>query len=402
MNVWTILLAAGNGSRMARAGLPGKKQFLAVDGEPLFWKSATVFSRVAGISGIIFVFAPDECDAWAGRVAGLDRETPLGLAWKAAAGGERRQDSLENGLAALPKECTHVLVHDAARCFVGAPVIARVLEALQGGAQAVIPAVAVKDTIKEVTDGVVTATPDRARLMAVQTPQGLCRVALRDGLARARQEGLTVTDDAGLAEALGLPVQVVAGAEDNVKITTPEDLRLIAPKSARTPLPRVGFGYDVHRYATADTPPGAEVRPMVLGSAPIPGAPGVLAHSDGDVLLHALADALLGCLGQGDIGQHFPDTDPQYANVASSILVSEILARFGPARLTLVHVDLTLVAQVPKISPHREHIRRNVAGLLGLPLDRVNVKATTEEKLGFTGEKLGIKAYATATAVSFA
>jgi 2-C-methyl-D-erythritol 4-phosphate cytidylyltransferase/2-C-methyl-D-erythritol 2,4-cyclodiphosphate synthase len=163
----------------------------------------------------------------------------------------------------------------------------------------------------------------------------------------------------------------------------------------------VGFGYDVHRYANRDTPEDAQARPMVLGCAPIPGAPRVIAHSDGDVLLHALADAMLGCLGQGDIGQHFPDSDPSYSGVASSILVSEILARFAPAGLTLVHVDLTVVAQVPRIGPHREHIRRNVAGLLGLPPERVNVKATTEEKLGFTGNKLGIKAYATATAVGF-
>jgi len=401
MNVWTILLAAGSGSRMTGAGLGAKKQFLALDGEPLFWKSAMAFSRVAGISGIVFVFPPDECDLWTGRIAELDLAAPLGLTWKAVSGGDRRQDSLENGLAALPGQCTHVLAHDAARCFVSAPVIARVLEALHKGAHAVIPAVAVKDTIKVVADNAVTATPDRDRLMAVQTPQGLRLSALREGLAKARREGITVTDDAGLAEAAGFPVQVVAGSEDNVKITTPGDLRLLAVSPPKIPLPRVGFGYDVHRYATADTPPDAEIRPMVLGSAPIAGAPGVLAHSDGDVLLHALADALLGCLGQGDIGQHFPDTDPQYANMPSSILVSEILARFGPAKLTLVHVDLTVAAQIPKISPHREHIRRNVAGLLKLPLDRVNVKATTEEKLGFTGQKLGIKAYAAATAVSF-
>ncbi|MFP5238703.1 MAG: 2-C-methyl-D-erythritol 2,4-cyclodiphosphate synthase, partial [Acidobacteriota bacterium] len=155
----------------------------------------------------------------------------------------------------------------------------------------------------------------------------------------------------------------------------------------------------VHRYAPPGTPEGEGVRSMVLGCAPIAGAPRVLAHSDGDVLLHALADAMLGCLCAGDIGQHFPDSDPRFSGVASSVLVSEVLAKFAPAGLTLVHVDLTIVAQIPKIGPHREHIRRNVAGLLGLPLTSVNVKATTEEKLGFTGSGQGIKAYATATAV---
>jgi len=402
MTVWTILLAAGSGSRMKAAGLSAKKQFLDAGGEPVFWKSACAFSRVAGISGMVFALPPDEKDAMTAAVAGLDAKSPLGLEWTCVAGGERRQDSLENALAALPRDCTHVLVHDAARCFVTPEVITRVVEALRGGAEAVIPAVAVKDTIKEVRHGVVAATPDRSRLMAVQTPQGIELSVLKRGFEAARRDNLTVTDDAGLAEALGLPVHVVEGSEDNVKITTPEDLRLLGRTSAQVAIPRVGFGYDVHRYATPDTPEDASTRPMVLGCAPIPGAPRVIAHSDGDVLLHALADALLGCLCQGDIGQHFPDTDPKYSGVASSILVSEVMAKFAPAGLTLTHVDLTVVAQIPKVGPHREHIRRNVAGLLGLPQDRVNVKATTEEKLGFTGEKLGIKAYATATAISFA
>jgi len=365
----------------------------------VFWKSARAFSRVAGIGGMVFALPPDEYESMAEAIAGLDRSSPLGLAWAAVPGGARRQDSLENALGALPRDCTHVLVHDAARCFVTPEVIARVAAALRGGARAVIPAVPVKDTIKQVDAGIVSATPDRSRLMAVQTPQGVEVAVLREGFAKALRENLTVTDDASLAEALGLPVAVVEGSEDNVKITTPEDLRLLAGQAPAVAVPRVGFGYDVHRYAGPDTPEGTPVRPMVLGCAPIPGAPGVLAPSDGDVLLHALADALLGCLCQGDIGQHFPDTDPSLSGVASSILVSEILSRFGPAGLTLAHVDLTIVAQVPKIGPHREHIRRNVAGLLGIAPERVNVKATTEEKLGFTGEKRGIKAYATATAV---
>ena len=401
MIVWTILLAAGSSTRMKDAGVSTKKQFLDAGGEPVFWKSAKAFSRTAGISGLVFALPPDEQAAMVSHIAELDRQSPLGLEWGAVPGGARRQDSLENALSALPADCTHVLVHDAARCFVTPEVIVRVIEALRAGAKAVIPAVPVKDTIKEVSEGLVASTPDRERLMAVQTPQGIELSVLRRGFEIARQENLTVTDDAGLAEALGLPVHVVAGSEQNVKITTPADLRLLGGQSVRVAIPRVGFGYDVHRYVTKDTPQGTPGRPMVLGCAPIPGAPEVIAHSDGDVLLHALADALLGCLCQGDIGQHFPDTDQRFSGVASSILVSEILAKFGPAGLTLVHVDLTVVAQVPKVGPHREHIRRNVAGLLGLRPERVNVKATTEEKLGFTGAKLGIKAYATATAVSF-
>lgn len=401
MIVWTILLAAGSGTRMKEAGLSTRKQFLDAGGEPVFWKSARAFARTAGVSGMVFALPPDEREAIASHIVELDRLSPLGLEWVAVPGGDRRQDSLENALAALPADCTHVLVHDAARCFVTPEVIVRVIEALRAGAKAVIPAVPVTDTIKEVAGGVVASTPDRNRLVAVQTPQGVELSVLRSGFEHARTNNLTVTDDASLAEALGLPVHVVAGSERNVKITTPEDLRLLGGREVRVAIPRVGFGYDVHRYVTKNTPKDTPGRPMVLGCAPIPGAPEIIAHSDGDVLLHALADALLGCLGQGDIGQHFPDTDPRFAGVASSVLVSEILAKFGPAELTLVHVDLTIVAQIPKVGPHREHIRRNVSGLLGLPPERVNVKATTEEKLGFTGEKLGIKAYATATAVSF-
>ena len=402
MNVWTILLAAGSGSRMAAAGTGTKKQFLDAGGMPVFWKSARAFSRAAGISGMVFVLPPDEIEGITKAIADLDRKSPLGLEWVTVSGGSRRQDSLENGLAPLPRDCTHVLVHDAARCFVTPEIIVRVVDALRTGAKAVIPAVPVKDTIKEVSGNVVASTPDRSRLVAVQTPQGIELTALRRGFEKARQDNLTVTDDAGLAESLGLPVHVVEGSEQNVKITTPEDLRLLGHENPPMVIPRVGFGYDVHRYVTKDTPEGTPGRPMVLGSAPIAGAPQVIAHSDGDVLLHALGDALLGCLGQGDIGTHFPDSDPKYSGVASSILVSEIMAKFGPAGLTLTHVDLTIVAQVPKVGPHREHIRRNVAGILGLAPERVNVKATTEEKLGFTGKKLGIKAYATATAISFA
>ncbi|WP_243366836.1 2-C-methyl-D-erythritol 4-phosphate cytidylyltransferase [Fundidesulfovibrio soli] len=399
MNVWTILLAAGSGSRMAPAKLGASKQFLDAGGEPVFWKAARPFARVPQVRGMVFALPPAELEAMLPKLEALDADNPLGLAWKAVAGGARRQDSLENALAALPPGCTHVLVHDAARCFITPEVILRVVAALEDGAPAVVPAVPVKDTIKQVEAGVVTATPDRSRLMAVQTPQGVALNVLREGFALAAREGIDVTDDASLAEALGMSVRVVAGSEDNVKLTTPEDLRLLGAQAPPMLLPRVGFGYDVHRYAPPETPEGEGVRSMVLGCAPIPGAPRVLAHSDGDVLLHALADAMLGCLCAGDIGQHFPDSDPRFSGLASSVLVSEVLARFAPAGLTLVHVDLTIVAQIPKIGPHREHIRRNVAALLGLPLGSVNVKATTEEKLGFTGSGQGIKAYATATAV---
>jgi 2-C-methyl-D-erythritol 2,4-cyclodiphosphate synthase len=205
--------------------------------------------------------------------------------------------------------------------------------------------------------------------------------------AHARAGEAEATDDAALAEGL-CPVAVVPGEEGNVKITTPADLDLLRAETRLWPC--VGYGYDVHRYG--------EGRPMVLGGVPIPGAPQVVAHSDGDVLLHALADAVLGCFGGGDIGLHFPDTDPRWSGANSAVLLQETLAMAQAAGLSLEQADLTIVAQIPKIAPHREAIAANVAHLLGLERSRVNVKATTEEGLGFTGEKKGIKAVAVVTA----
>lgn len=191
-------------------------------------------------------------------------------------------------------------------------------------------------------------------------------------------------------EAHGHPVLVVPGEAANIKITHPEDLALLEERSPVMPVPRVGMGYDVHRYGSG--------RPMKLGGIIIPNAPEVIAHSDGDVLLHALMDALLGCAALGDIGRLFPDADARFDNISSAVLLDDVLERFRDAGLTLCHVDLTVVAQTPKLAPHREEIRKNVARLLGLGTDSVNIKATTEEKLGFTGACEGIKAYAVATA----
>lgn len=382
-DIWAVLVAAGSGSRLAAAGLGGPKQYLSWRGAPLFWHSARTFSRVPRVKGLVFVFPPADVDAQTERVAGLARSEGLGLDWRVVAGGARRQDSVRLGLDALPPECAHVLVHDAARPFASAGLVQRLIEALDAGARAAIPALPVTDTVKRAKGEVALETLDRGGLRAVQTPQAFERGLLVAAHARAEAEGLAATDDASLVEG-ECAVRLVPGEEHNVKITTAADLRLLDEGAAR--LPVTGFGYDVHRYG-----PG---RPMVLGGVPIPGGPEIVAHSDGDVLLHALADAVLGCFGGGDIGQHFPDTDPAFAGVSSAVLLQEVLAKAGAAGVEIVQADLTIVAQVPKISPHREAIAANVARLLGLPRERVNLKATTEEGLGFTGEKLGLKAVA--------
>ena len=427
MNTWAVLLAAGQSSRLAGQGVATPKQFLCLDGAPLFWRSARTLSRLAALRGIVFVFPPESAAAVAtddgsgpssarahahsaqagsahlpqdyeALVRALDAGGRLGLPWRIAYGGKRRQDSVRKALAALPPDCDAVLVHDSARPFATAALMARVLNALESGLPAVTPGIAVTDTIKSVDEnGRVLRTHDRARLRAVQTPQGFALAALRQAHARAEAEGWEVTDDAGLMERCGLPVLVVEGEEGNRKITTLQDLRLpgfspdLSPEES--PMPRQivcsGLGYDVHRY-------GGE-RPFILGGVPIRTEVTVAAHSDGDTLLHALMDAMLGCVGGGDIGGMFPDSDPAFDNISSGILLAEVLERTRRQGLEIDHVDITVIAQTPRIAPHREAIAANVATMLALPPASVNVKATTEERLGFTGEKKGIKVLALVT-----
>ena len=375
---WTLLLAAGQGNRLASATGGLAKQFLDWKGAPLYWESALVFSRCARVDGLVFVF-PEACiDEERERVAGLMRNASLGIPWKVVAGGALRQDSVRNGLAALPGDCMEVLIHDAARPFVSPVLVNRILDGLHGEASgecvaACIPGIPVVDTIKVMDEEKKVATPDRKHLMAVQTPQGFSLAFLRAAHQRAEEEGWVVTDDASLLELCGHAVHVAEGEAGNKKITTPEDLEMLRMTGER--IPCVGYGYDVHKYADGNEA-RQPARPMRLGGVPIAGSPDVLAHSDGDVLLHALIDALL---------------------VNSAVLLDTVLEHVLKANVHITHVDLTVIAQIPKVGPHREMIRRNVARLLGLDLGAVNVKATTEEGLGFTGERLGIKAVAVVT-----
>jgi 2-C-methyl-D-erythritol 4-phosphate cytidylyltransferase/2-C-methyl-D-erythritol 2,4-cyclodiphosphate synthase len=271
---------------------------------------------------------------------------------------------------------------------VSARLVRELIDALASGARGVIPAVPVTDTVKRVAGNTVAETLNRAELAAVQTPQGFETALLREAHDRALAEGWEVTDDASMVERLA-EVAVIPGEAGNVKITVPEDLKRL--EQARTTVPCTGWGYDVHRFG------GEADRPLVLGGVPIPGGPAIVAHSDGDVLLHALADAILGTFGGGDIGTHFPDTDPNFDNADSGVLVREVLAMAERAQTRIVHADLTVIAQVPRLAPHAAQIARNAARLLGLEPHQVNFKATTEEKLGFTGEKKGIKAVACVT-----
>jgi 2-C-methyl-D-erythritol 4-phosphate cytidylyltransferase/2-C-methyl-D-erythritol 2,4-cyclodiphosphate synthase len=389
-DIWGIILAAGAGTRLAEATGGERKQYLEYKGAPLFWHCARTFSRAAGIRGLVFVFPPEDLPSKEKQLRQFFRTEELGVQWIAVPGGERRQDSVRNGIAALPRECGRVLVHDSARPFASARLVAGLIEALESGARGVIPAIPVTDTVKKVAGNTVAETLDRAELAAVQTPQAFEAELLKEAHERALAEGWEVTDDASMVERLA-EVAVIPGEAANVKITVPEDLKRL--EASRVTVPCTGWGYDVHRYG------GTGDRPMVLGGVPIPGGPAIVAHSDGDVLLHALADAILGTFGGGDIGTHFPDNDPNFDNADSGILLREVLTMAERAGNRIVHADLTVIAQVPRLAPHAPQIAKNLARLLGLEPHQVNFKATTEEKLGFTGEKKGIKAVATVTAL---
>ncbi|MDR2502937.1 MAG: 2-C-methyl-D-erythritol 4-phosphate cytidylyltransferase [Deltaproteobacteria bacterium] len=385
---WGILLAAGQGKRLELPPEHPGKQFISFNGLPLFWRSALTLAAVPRVKGIILVFPQRHMAYAAAIIRETTGQTPLGRPYVLVPGGSERQDSVWNGLNSLPPECDSVLVHDSARPLAGAALINRVLDGLAAGYKAVIPGLEPSDTIKQVDErGLVLSTLPRSNLRYAQTPQGFDRHALLAAHIQGKSEGLLVTDDAAMMEHSGFKTLVVPGERGNHKITVPEDLELLRLKESRPPArPCTGFGYDVHRYGGS--------RPCKLGGVLIDSAPQIFiaAHSDGDTLLHALMDALLGCAGAGDIGLHFPDTDERYNNMDSAILLSEVLELIRALRIELCHVDMTIVAQVPKIAPFRTAITKNVAHLLHLDENLVNLKATTEEGLGFTGAKQGIKA----------
>ena len=299
-------------------------------------------------------------------------------------GGATRADSVCSGLRAAKGQL--VAIHDAARPFVSEQVITDALaEAEAMGAAA--PAVAVKDTIKIANDGAVVQTPDRAALFAVQTPQCFCRNLYWKALEAVQGEKVQlVTDDCSLFELTGRPVQLTQGDYANLKITTREDLPRAEQKEGNDM--RIGHGYDVHRLV--------EDRKLILGGVEVPYEKGLLGHSDADVLAHAVMDAVLGAAALGDIGKHFPDTDPAYAGADSLQLAQHVARIMREKGWKIVNIDSTLLCQKPKLAPYIPAMRENLAAAFGMPVDAVSVKATTEEHLGFTGEGLGIAAHAVA------
>lgn len=366
-----IIAAAGTGKRMG-SSIP--KQYLKIGGEPILLKSIRAFCDNKEIDWIVVVTNGDYIQAC------LEMKDRYGLDKIQAVieGGEERQDSVYRAIVEIDRLCPeieYVLVHDGARPFVRQETINAVLEAAEekGAAVACVP---VKDSIRQEKDGESANLP-RQRLYAVQTPQGFQKEILRKAYEQAFADGYYGTDDATLAERIGQSVALVRGTYDNIKITTREDMPMES---------RVGTGFDVHQLK--------EGLPLVLGGVKIPFEKGLLGHSDADVLVHALMDALLGAAALGDIGRHFPDTDPQYHGISSMELLRRVKGLLDKNGWRVGNVDITLMAQRPKIKSLIGDMTDNLSKTLDLETCRINIKGTTTERLGFVGREEGIAAQA--------
>ncbi|MFH1060459.1 MAG: 2-C-methyl-D-erythritol 4-phosphate cytidylyltransferase [Pseudomonadota bacterium] len=381
--VVAVVPAAGSGRRMG-GGEP--KQFLPLAGLPVLTRTLMAIQAAKAVDQMVLVAPPgleDETRRRCVQGRGLTKLMAV------VAGGAQRQDSVAAGVeAAAELGADWVLVHDAARPLASPALFGRVLAAAREHGAA-IAACACVDTVKEAepADGRVVATRDRGRLWLVQTPQGFGLALLQEALAAARQRGLVATDEAGLVEALGREVRVVPGEAHNFKITTPADLAL-AGALLGAGATRIGQGLDVHRLAPD--------RPLILGGVRIAYELGLLGHSDADVLTHAVMDALLAAAGLGDIGRHFPDSDPAYQDADSLVLLGRVQDLLAAQGWRPVQVGVTVIAQRPKLAPHMPAMAANLARVLDLTLDAVNVAATTSEGLGFTGRGEGIAAQALA------
>lgn len=394
-----IVAAAGMGKRL---GLGMNKAFVPLCGKPVLVRCLEMLGETEMVEqAIVVTTAADigETDEIIRKFAYLYPEIKVRI----TEGGKERQDSVAAGLACVDSSCRYVAVHDGARPFAGKALFERVFKAAERYGAAV-PTVPVKDTIKQISeDGqVVLYTLKRSKLGGVQTPQIFRKDVLEKAYASLKEHSASVTDDASLVEAAGGTVGVADGDYENIKITTPEDLlmaeKIIASRAGssteeRRPLMdfRVGNGFDVHAFAPE--------RDLIICGVKIPYESGLAGHSDADVGLHALSDAILGAAALGDIGKFFPDTDAKLKNIDSRILLREVVKKVLAQGWKINNVDVVLMAQAPKIAPYIEMMRETVAQDLSIAVDRVGIKATTTEKLGFVGRKEGIAAQAVATLI---
>ncbi|MCC7494182.1 MAG: 2-C-methyl-D-erythritol 2,4-cyclodiphosphate synthase [Fimbriimonadaceae bacterium] len=377
-----VIPAAGSGTRF---GAPQNKLLQPLAGQTVLYHTLRAVGA-AGLQQVVLVTRPDERDTL-GAVAAA-----AGCAVTFADGGPTRQASVIRGLQQVRAEIALVAVHDGARPLVTPELFHRALDAAAAHGGAVV-AVPVADTLKRVATQTVVGAVDRSELYAMQTPQAFRVEWLREAAQYAAVTGFEGTDEVSLIEHWGRPVRVVPGAARNVKVTHPADLELAAALlgGREEQAVRVGYGYDIHQLVAG--------RQLWLGGVRIEHETGLLGHSDADVLLHAICDALLGAIGDGDIGRHFPDTDPAYRGIASLRLLEATAARVDAAGYQVVNVDATLIAERPKIAPHVGQMIARIAAAAGLRAEQINIKATTNEKLGALGQQQGIAAHAVASVV---
>ena len=378
MYVTAIIAAGGRGERLG-AGQP--KQFLSIAGQTILERSVRVFLTHAAVDDVVVALPAELAGAPPAYLTGTAK--PL----RVVAGGARRQDSVAAAFRAVPSRTDVIVVHDAARPFASADLIARTIAAAAESGAAVA-AVAARDTVKQSDGSVVRATLDRRTIYLAQTPQAFRRDVLRDALALSSD----ATDEASLAEQAGHTVRIVEGEATNIKITTREDLAMAeainragdAPATAA----RVGTGYDLHRLV--------EGRLLILGGVTIPFDRGLAGYSDADAVCHAVTDAILGAAGAGDIGRHFPNTDPQWQGASSIDLLRRAMAVVRQMGLAVGNVDATVIAERPKLVPHIDAMRANLAEALGVSLDRISVKGKTNEGVGELGRGEAIAVHAIA------
>lgn len=389
MSVTALIVAAGRGSRAGGDGRP--KQYCPIGGAPMLTRTIAAFAGHPRVDDVLVVIHPDD--------EALYREASApyaGRLRKPIAGGARRQDSVRAGLEALASTApSSVLIHDAARPFVPSELIDRVIESLKVH-QGALPALPVTDSLKRTDGGRVTGTIARESVWQAQTPQGFAfdPILAAHRAAAEREPGRDFTDDSGVAEWFGLDVALVEGAASNRKLTTAEDIRLadelLQPKPRREPgTIRVATGYDVHAFGPGDA--------VILCGVSIPHPKKLVGHSDADVGLHALTDALLGTIAEGDIGMHFPPSDACWRDAPSELFLKHAASLIEQRGGRIVHADITLICEGPRIGPYRDRMRARIAAMLGLDLTQVSIKATTNEGLGFIGRSEGIAAMATAT-----
>lgn len=377
-----VIVAAGNSTRM---GGVRSKVLELLCGKPVLHYSLSAFCACEEIAQIVVVCREEDMAAFQAAIDQFAAQHPGAPEILLTPGGESRQDSVFLGARALSQELSYLVIHDGARPLVSREVISAVCaDALEfGAATAAVPSV---DTCKLGVD-FVEETPPREKLYAVQTPQAFDRDLYLYAVEKAKQSEKIYTDDCQLVEAAGGRVRLSKGETKNRKLTTPEDLLIAeALLQGGGNRMRVGYGYDVHRLV--------EGRKLILGGVDIPFEKGLLGHSDADVLVHAVADALLGAAALGDIGQHFPDSDPRYAGADSLKLLSEVCALLRERGFEVGNIDGTVIAQRPKLAPHIPQMRERIAAACGITVEQVSVKATTEEGLGFTGTGEGIAASA--------